>query len=93
MIEKEILFKPEGVCSKSIRIVVSENEGTSKEDSLIKEVTFVGGCPGNAIGLARAIENRSVKSIISLLKDIKCGIKDTSCPAQLSKALEEYIND
>ena len=93
MIEKEILYKPEGVCSKYIKVTISEEDGNNKEDNIIKKAVFMGGCPGNAIGLSLAIEGRSVKSIINLLKDVKCGSKETSCPAQLAKALEEYINN
>ena len=94
MQEKEVLYKPEGVCSKYIKVIISEeNENNDKENNIIKEAIFFGGCPGNAIGLSRAIEGRSVKSIINLLKDVKCGSKGTSCPAQLTKALEEYINN
>ena len=93
MTEKEILYKPEGVCSKYIKVTISEDEGNNKEDNIIKEAVFMGGCPGNAIGLSLAIEGRSVKSIMNMLRDVKCGAKGTSCPAQLSKALEEYINN
>lgn len=94
MQEKEVLYKPEGVCSKYIKVIISEeNENNDKENNIIKKAIFMGGCPGNAIGLSLAIEGRSVKSIINLLKDVKCGSKETSCPAQLAKALEEYINN
>jgi uncharacterized protein (TIGR03905 family) len=93
MQEKEILYKPEGVCSKYIKVIISEEDGNNKEDNIIKKAIFMGGCPGNAIGLSLAIEGRSVKSIMNLLKDVKCGSKETSCPAQLAKALEEYVNN
>lgn len=93
MTEKEILYKPEGVCSKYIKVIISEEDGNNKEDNIIKKAIFMGGCPGNALGLSLAIEGRSAKSVMNLLKDVKCGAKDTSCPAQLSKALEEYINN
>jgi uncharacterized protein (TIGR03905 family) len=93
MQEKEILYKPEGVCSKYIKVIISEEDGNNKEDNIIKKAIFMGGCPGNAVGLSLAIEGRSVKSIMNLLKDVKCGSKETSCPAQLAKALEEYVNN
>lgn len=93
MTEKEILYKPEGVCSKYIKVIISEEDGNNKEDNIIKKAIFMGGCPGNAIGLSLAIEGRSAKSIMNLLRDVKCGAKETSCPAQLAKALEEYINE
>ena len=92
MKEQEVLFKPEGVCAKYIKVIISENEENNKEDNIIKKAIFMGGCPGNAVGLSLAIEGRSGKSVMNMLRDVKCGSKDTSCPAQLSKALEEYIN-
>lgn len=91
MTEKEIMYKPEGVCSKYIKVIINEENENNKEDNTIKKAIFMGGCPGNAIGLSLAIEGRRVKDIINLLKDVKCGAKETSCPAQLSKALEDYI--
>lgn len=92
MAEKEIIYKPEGVCSKYIKVTIDEDKN-NKEDNILKKAIFMGGCPGNAIGLSLAIEGRSVKSIIDMLKDVKCGAKSTSCPAQLAKALEDYTNN
>lgn len=85
------LFKPEGVCSKYIKINIDEKD--NKEESILKEVSFFGGCPGNAIGLAKAVEGRTVKEVHDLLKGVKCGSKESSCPDQLSRALEEYLNN
>ena len=31
-----------------------------------------------------------VEDVIEKIKGIKCGFKDTSCPDQISKALEQY---
>lgn len=86
----EITYKPEGVCSKYIKINIEDKD--NKEESTISDAAFLGGCPGNAIGLTQAIKGRTVKEVKDLLKDIKCGAKETSCPDQLSKALEEYLN-
>ena len=91
--EKEIMYKPEGVCSKYIKATIEEEVGRNKEENIVKKVLFMGGCPGNAIGLSLAISGKTVKDIIEMLRDVKCGAKDTSCPAQLTKALEDYINN
>lgn len=91
MQEKEIMYRTEGVCSKYIKVVISEDNENNKEDNTIKKVIFYGGCPGNATGLSLAVEGRSVKSIMNMFKDVKCGSKETSCPAQLAKALEDYL--
>ena len=92
MAEKEIIYRPEGVCSKYIKVKIEEKEG-NKGDNTISETTFLGGCPGNAAGLSIAIKNKTVAETIDMFKDVKCGAKGTSCPAQLAKALEEYINN
>lgn len=88
---KEILYKPEGVCSKYIKVQIDEKD--NKEESLISKVMFMGGCPGNAVGLGLALEGRTIKEVMNLLKGVTCGQKTTSCPDQLSKALEEYLNN
>lgn len=87
----DILYKPEGVCSKYIKIDIDEKE--EKDKSVVSNVIFMGGCPGNAIGLAQAIKGKTVKEVKDLLNGIKCGAKETSCPDQLSKALSEYLNN
>lgn len=78
------VFKPSGVCSQNIEIEI--------EDGIIKSVRFIGGCSGNTQGVARLVEGRPVDEVIDKLKDIKCGFKNTSCPAQLAKAMAECKN-
>ena len=92
MIEKEISYRPVNVCSQYMKITIVEDENAGKGSGVIKDVVFMGGCPGNAVGLGIALRGRNIVNVIDMLKDIKCGIKDTSCPAQLAKALETYIN-
>ena len=46
------------------------------------------GCGGNTQGVARLAEGRSVDEVIGILKGIRCGMKPTSCPDQLARALE-----
>ena len=57
------------------------------EGDIIKKVEFIGGCPGNVIGLAKLSEGRSAEDIIKRVEGITCGFKPTSCPDQLAKAL------
>lgn len=80
------IYKPEGVCCKYITFDINE-------DNTIKEVFFMGGCSGNSLGLASVLKGKQIKEVIELLKGIKCGSKNTSCPDQLAKALEEYIGE
>ena len=76
-------YTTSGVCSSEILFEV--------EDNIVKEVTFVRGCPGNTLGVASLIQGREVHEAIKRLKGIDCRGRGTSCPDQLAKALEEYI--
>lgn len=87
----ELAYLPEGVCAKGMNIDLEEN--TDKRLSKIKSIKFYGGCPGNATGLAKALVGKTVEEVIKELKGITCGNKPTSCPDQLAKALEEYLNE
>lgn len=80
----EISYKTKGVCSRSILVNV--------EDGIVKKVKFVGGCSGNTQGVATLVEGMKVNDVIEKLQGIKCGFKDTSCPAQLAEALKELKN-
>lgn len=71
-----------GVCSKEINFDVVENK--------IKNVSFIGGCDGNLLGISSLVEGMDINEVISRLKGIQCGSKDTSCPDQLARALEIY---
>ena len=70
-------YKPEGVCSKQFII------------ELIVSVKIIGGCPGNTVGVSKLCEGKKVDEVIKLLKGIPCGFRDTSCPDQLARALEQ----
>ncbi len=78
-----INYKTKGVCSRQINVEV--------EDGIVKNVEFVGGCSGNTQGVARLAKGMKVKDVIELLKDVDCGGRGTSCPAQLAKALEQSL--
>lgn len=78
----QFTYKTNGVCSRYIDIEI--------EDDIIKSVKYTGGCNGNLQGISILVKGMHIDSVIEKLKDIKCGFKDTSCPAQLAKALIEY---
>ena len=71
-----------GTCSRSIDIEV--------EDNIIKNVKFHGGCNGNLKGISALVEGMDIDTVIGKFEPIKCGFKNTSCPAQLAEALKEY---
>ncbi|QAA31956.1 TIGR03905 family TSCPD domain-containing protein [Clostridium manihotivorum] len=76
-------YKTAGVCSKQVSFDIVDNK--------ISSVNFVGGCNGNLKGISSLIEGMEVNEAIKRLKGITCGNRDTSCPDQLSRALEEYV--
>lgn len=77
-------YKTHGVCSRTINIDV--------EDGIIKSAEFVGGCSGNTQGIAKLVEGMKVDDVIARLENINCGIRGTSCPAQLANALKTIEN-
>lgn len=60
------------------------------EEDTIKDLKIIGGCPGNTVGVSLLVKGRKVDEVIELLKGIPCGMRGTSCPDQVSKALQEY---
>lgn len=79
-----MVFKPNGVCAKEIHFEVDEG--------IVTSVKFIGGCAGNAIGIAKLVEGMPVNEVISRLEGVKCGYKGTSCPDQLATALKQYTH-
>lgn len=76
-------YRPHGVCSQMIRVEV--------ENDIVKNVQFLGGCAGNTKGVASLVKGMNVHEAISRLEGITCGMKPTSCPDQLAKALKLAI--
>lgn len=74
-----------GTCSVQINFQV--------EDNIIKSVEFVGGCNGNTQGISKLVVGMNIDDVIARLEGIKCGIRPTSCPDQLARALREYKQD
>ena len=76
-------YRTRGTCSQAIQFEI--------EDNKIKSVNFIGGCPGNLIGISHLVKGMEVEDAINKLKGIPCRTKDTSCPDQLAQALEAYL--
>lgn len=74
-------YRTRGVCSRNITFDI--------QDGVVTNVKFEGGCSGNTQGVARLVEGMSVEEAIRRMKGIRCGFKDSSCPDQLAKALEQ----
>ena len=81
----EYRYKPTGVCSDEMVIETDRD--------IIKKVTISGGCAGNTLGISKLVEGMKIQEAIKRLKGIQCGVKGTSCPDQLARALEEMKNN
>jgi len=77
-------YTTSGTCSRQIEI---ETEGDT-----IKSVKFIGGCAGNTAGISKLVPGMKIQDVIDRLKGTDCNGKGTSCPDQLSKALEKIIS-
>ncbi len=62
------------------------------EDEIITDCKFISGCSGNTQGVSALVKGMKVTDAINKLKGIRCGMRETSCPDQLSKALEEALD-
>lgn len=82
---KHYTYRPMGVCSQLIEI--------DAENGVIQNVQFTGGCNGNLQGISALVKGLPVESAIEKLSGIRCGFKDTSCPDQLSRALQSMMDE
>lgn len=74
-------FVPRGVCARKIILDV--------QDGVVCNVEFIGGCNGNLKGISALVKGMKTEDVIEKLSGIKCGMKNTSCPAQLAEALRQ----
>ncbi|MBR3132882.1 MAG: TIGR03905 family TSCPD domain-containing protein [Clostridia bacterium] len=79
----EFSYQPKGVCSYNMKFVV--------DGDIIKEVVIEGGCMGNTAGISKLLIGMKVEDAIKRLKGIDCRGRGTSCPDQIAKALEKYM--
>lgn len=76
-------YTPKGVCSRKIEFDL--------ENGVVHGLRFTGGCHGNLQGIAALTEGQKATDVIATLRGINCGGKGTSCPDQLSYALEAAL--
>lgn len=79
-----IVYQPKGVCSSKMVFEL--------ENNIIKHVEITGGCSGNLQGICSILRNKTIEEVIEAFEGIKCGMKPTSCPDQIAKALKEVAN-
>ena len=76
-------YRTRGVCSQQMTVEL--------DNGIIRSVEIIGGCNGNLQGISHLVEGMDAQEAIRRLKGIRCGYKDTSCPDQLSIALEQAV--
>jgi len=74
-----IIYKTEGVCATEIRFDIVEGR--------IKNLTFIGGCPGNLSAISKLVEGMKIEEVIEKFQGNICQNR-TSCTDQLAKALQ-----
>lgn len=74
-------YTPKGVCSKKMMIEI--------KNGVLTDFKVAGGCSGNLQGISALVKGMKVDDIITRLDGIQCGMKGTSCPDQLARALKE----
>ena len=78
-------YAPKKVCSSQIQFEIDEG--------IVKKVNITGGCNGNLKGIASLVEGMPWEEVVNRLSGIKCGLKGTSCPDQLSIAIREAMSE
>ena len=76
-------YKTKGVCASHIEFEVDDNKK-------VHNVRFIGGCSGNTQGVASLVEGMDAEEVISRLKGIKCGFKNTF---HCTRGSSEQINN
>ena len=81
--EDVIQYQPKGTCSQMMQVKISDNK--------IVDADFYGGCNGNLKGISALVKGLSCDEVKERLSGIRCGLKPTSCPDQLAKAIDEAM--
>ena len=77
-------YIPHGVCSRQMSVELDEN-------GVITNCEIIGGCAGNTTGICELVKGMNAEEAIARLEGIRCGIRPTSCPDQLAKALKQAL--
>ena len=78
-----INYKTNGTCSTEINFEL--------RDGKIYSVSFEKGCDGNLKALGRLVEGMDAETLVSKLKGLHCGRKNTSCGDQLAVAVAQAL--
>lgn len=73
-----------GTCSVLTRVELNN-------DHTIENVEVLGGCNGNLKGICQLLKGMKAEDAITRMNGTTCGSKPTSCPDQISLALQEAL--
>ena len=76
-------YKTRGTCSTKIDFEI--------EDGKIRNVVFTNGCNGNLKAISKLVEGMDAERVVEILDGNTCGMKNTSCADQLSKAVKAAL--
>lgn len=76
--------KNRGVCSSLTTVTLSDS-------GIIENIEVKGGCDGNLKGVCALLKGMDAHEAIRRCRGIRCGLRQTSCPDQISQALEEAL--
>ena len=79
--EKTIQYQTNGTCCRLIQV--------KYDGDIITDIDFLGGCPGNLMGIKNLVKGMKIEDVISKFSGVRCGDKSTSCPDQLARCLKE----
>ena len=81
--EDIVQYLPQGVCSKVLQFRI--------KDGVILDFDAVGGCSGNLRGIGAIVKGMKIDEVAQKFEGVPCGNRPTSCPDQISKALNAYM--
>ncbi len=79
----KVHYVTKGTCSTAMDVEVT--------DGIVTQCVITRGCAGNTQGLSKMVIGRPAQEVIRLLRGIQCR-NGTSCPDQLSYAVEQALN-
>lgn len=79
----KVEFIPSGTCSKKITFEIDRGK--------LRNLQFVGGCPGNLSAIVKLLEGADALRTAELLRGNQCGSRGTSCADQLAIAIENAL--
>lgn len=78
-------YKTRGTCSTKINFDIVDGKLTN--------VAFTNGCNGNLKAISKLVEGMDAEKVADLLEGNTCGMKNTSCADQLSRAVRAALDE